>query len=586
VKKLEGLTASRGIVIGPVFCMADETPASIPRVKIDARDADAQWARFEAALKVSREELQLLKSDRGREQSDIIEAQLMMLDDPEFIPQIRKAFTNSLTNIEAVLKDKIDEAAGMLRTTGDPYLAERAVDIEDSFGRVMGHLLSDAKGAKGSARSGAQSTHFVPPGTIIAARNIKPSDAMGLRDTGIAGIVLEEGGATSHVAILARTWKIPAVMGVRGLLDALADGEVIVLDAVDGLVITGPDKNTVEAYRTRLRSDIRQRAETAMERAELLASRAETTDGAILSLKANIASADEALAAREEGAEGVGLFRSEFLFLASDILPDEETQFDAYRTACENMAGRPVIIRTLDAGADKMIGEQTALEEKNPLLGWRAVRFCLDRREMFKVQLRALLRASVHGDLRIMFPMISNVEELDSVLEVLEEAKAECARDGFPFNARMKVGIMVEIPAAAVCADLLAQKSDFMSIGTNDLIQYTMAVDRENPKVARLYDCYNPAVLRLVRQTIDAGKAARVEVSMCGEMAGDPASVFLLMGLGLRSFSMAPALISQVKELVRKVSLADAVELADAAMEMSSSREIRKLVQEKLKAYE
>lgn len=583
MKKLEGLTASRGIVIGPVFCMADEIPASIPRFRIDARDADAQWARFEAALGASRGELQLLKGDRTGEQADIIEAQLMMLDDPEFIPQIRKSFVDSLTNIEAVLKDKVDEAAGMLRTTGDPYLAERAVDIEDSFGRVMAHLLADAKG---KSPAGVPQSRFVPPGTILAARNIRPSDAMSLRDTGIAGIVLEEGGATSHVAILARTWKIPAVMGVRGLLDSLADGEVIVLDAVDGLVITGPDKATVETYQTRLRSDLRQHAETAMERAELVASRAETTDGVIISLKANIASADEALAAREEGAEGVGLFRSEFLFLASDTLPDEETQLDAYRGAVENMAGRPVVIRTLDAGADKMIGEQAALEEKNPLLGWRAVRFCLDRREMFKVQLRALLRASASGDLRVMFPMIANVEELEAVLDVLEEARGECARDGFPFNAKMKVGIMVEIPAAAVCADLLAQKADFMSIGTNDLIQYTMAVDRENPKVARLYDCYNPAVLRLVRQTIDAGKAARVEVSMCGEMAGDPAAVFLLMGLGLRSFSMAPALISQVKELVRKVSLADAVELADAAMEMSSSREIRKLVQEKLKAYE
>ena len=250
------------------------------------------------------------------------------------------------------------------------------------------------------------------------------------------------------------------------------------------------------------------------------------------------------------------------------------------------MDGAPVIIRTLDAGADKMVGEQSELAEKNPLLGWRAVRYCLDRRDLFKTQLRAMLRASNFGDLRIMFPMISNVEELDAVLDVLEESKAECVRDELKFSPALKVGIMVEIPAAAVCADLLAKKVDFMSIGTNDLTQYTMAVDRENPKVAHLFDWYNPAVLRLVKLTIEAGKKERVDVSMCGEMAGDPAAVFLLMGLGLRNFSMASSFIGPVKELVRKVSLADAIELSNAAMELSAAREIRKLVQERLKTYE
>jgi len=272
--------------------------------------------------------------------------------------------------------------------------------------------------------------------------------------------------------------------------------------------------------------------------------------------------------------------------LGSDEFPDEDTQFAAYRTAVEDMAGAPVIIRTLDAGADKMVGEQMDLAEKNPLLGWRAVRYCLDRPDLFRTQLRALLRASMFGDLRIMFPMISNVEELDAVLAVLAECKAECRRDGVPFKEDLKAGIMVEIPSAAVCADLLARKADFMSIGTNDLIQYTMAVDRENPKVSHLYDCYNPAVLRLIAQTIEAGKKSRTEVSMCGEMAGDPAAVFLLAGMGLRSFSMAPTLITQVKEFIRKVSITDAESLAKAAFELSSAHDIRNLVQEKTNAYE
>jgi phosphotransferase system enzyme I (PtsI) len=506
----------------------------------------------------------------------------MMLSDPEFIPQVMKALYAQLQNIEAVLESKVDEAVGMLRATGDAYLAERAVDIEDAFGRVLGHLLEDS----GKARAGAGQSKFVPPGTIIVARNIKPSNALALRDSGITGLILEEGGATSHVAILARTWRIPAVMGVRGLMESIVDGEEVILDATDGLVIQDPSVDAISSYRAKLRVDERQQAETAVERSMHVAAKAETTDGALMTLRANIASADEALMALEEGADGVGLFRSEFLFLEGATLPDEETQYRAYRAAVENAKGKPVVIRTLDAGADKMLAEQQDLAEKNPLLGWRAVRFCLDRRDLFKTQLRALLRAGAHGDLRVMFPMISNVEELDAALDVLEESKGELARKKTAFNAKVKVGIMIEIPAAAVCADILALKADFMSIGTNDLTQYTMAVDRENPKVAHLFDCFNPAVLRLVRHTIEAGKAAHSEVSMCGEMAGDPGAVFLLMGMGLRNFSMAPTLIPQVKDLVRKVSIPEAEELAAAALELSCAREIRKLVQERLKTYE
>lgn len=538
-----------------------------------------QWTRFESALEQARKDISLLVDKRNKEQAEILNAHLMMLADPEFIPQIKQALSSSLFNVESVLKDKVEETASVLRATGDTYLAERAVDIEDAFDRVMGYLL------QGGARQGSPS-RFVPPGTILVARNLKPSEALSLKDTGIAGIALEEGGATSHVAILARSWRIPAVMGVHGLLDAVNKGDEIILDAIDGLVICEPTADQIRSSRTRALSDERLKAVSDADRLCLLNARAETIDGAVMTLRANIALADDAIIAREEGAEGVGLFRSEFLFLTEGGLPDEMTQFDAYRAAVENMDGHPVIVRTLDAGADKMVGEQSDLAEKNPLLGWRAVRYCLDRRDMFRTQLRAMLRASAYGDLRIMFPMIANVEELDAVLDVLEEAKSSCELDGFEFNPALKVGIMIEIPAAAVCADLLAQKVDFMSIGTNDLTQYTMAVDRENPKVAHLFDYYNPAVLRLVRQTIQAGKKSRIDVSMCGEMAGDPGAVFLLMGLGLENFSMASSFIAPVKELVRKVSLSDAVELANAAMELSAAREIRKLVQERLKTYE
>ncbi len=581
VRKLEGLSASPGIVVGPVFRYADEAAASIPRYEISPRDADLHWGRFDAALEKSRREIGLLIDGRNKEQSDILEAQLLMLTDPEFIPQVREELYRALVNIESVLQLKVESAAAMLRATGDTYLSERAVDIEDAFGRVMVNLLQAENGAMGKV--GAR---FVPPGTILVARNIRPSEALSLRDSGIVGIALEEGGATSHVAILARSWKIPAVMGVRGLLDLVSDGDEVILDGADGVVIVEPAGDAVSRYRSRATSESRLKASEAAVRAALIEAPAETLDGARMTLRANIAVSDEALDAKLEGAEGIGLFRSEFLFLASDSLPDEETQYAEYRRAVESMDGAPVVIRTLDAGADKLIDDQKDYVEKNPLLGWRAIRYCLDRRDVFRTQLRALLRASAHGDLRVMFPMIANLGELEAALCVLDEAKGELSNANVPFNRKLKVGIMIEIPAAAVCADQLAKKVDFMSIGTNDLIQYTMAVDRENARVAHLYDCFNPAVLRLVRMTIAAGIDARVDVSMCGEMAGDPVSAFLLMGMGLRNFSMSPALVTPVKEMVRKVSLRDAIEAAQSALELSAPREIRKLLQERLKTYE
>jgi len=578
VRKLEGLSASRGLVVAPVFRLADAAPVSVPRFRVDEREALSQWDRFERALDRSRAEITHLLDKSNKEQSDILNAHLMMLSDPEFIPQIKSALFETGWNVEAILKDKVDESAGILRATGDAYLAERAVDIEDAFDRVLGHLLEHTP----NAQRGTQN-RFIPPGTILAARNVRPSEALSLKGMGLAGIALEEGGATSHVAILARSWRIPAVMGVHGLLDAIEDGETIVLDADDGVVICDPTADVVGSYRSKALADARRRESTDEARERFAKTPAETADGVRMTLLANIAHPDDALIAVSEGAEGVGLFRSEFLFLGDADLPGEDAQFEAYRAAVENMGGKPVVIRTLDSGADKMLGEQMDLAEKNPLLGWRAIRYCLDRRDVFKTQLRALLRASFFGDLRIMFPMISCAEELEAALAELEEAKAECSREGLRFNAALKVGVMIEIPSAAVCADLLARRVDFMSIGTNDLIQYSMAVDRENPKVAHLFDCYNPAVLRLIRGTIAAGLDEDVAVSMCGEMAGDPAAVFLLMGLGLRHFSMAPTFIAPVKELIQKVSIAEAAALAGAAMGLSAARDVRRLVQERMK---
>jgi phosphotransferase system enzyme I (PtsI) len=583
VRIFEGLSASGGVASGPVFRLLDDEATTIPRYAINSGDADAHWRRFESAVDKARGEIDLLRGNRERERSDILDTHLMMLSDPEFIPMIRKALDADLFNIEAILKDRVDVASGSLKASGDAYLSERAVDIEDAFGRVMRHLLSDGfSRGTGSAPRVSPRSRFIPSGSIVVARNVKPSEALALRDAGIAGIVLEEGGATSHVAILARAWAMPAIMGVRGILESVSDGEVVVLDADSGIVTLDPSPELVAAARAKAIA----RKAGALEIARLAGEPAVTRDGVAVTLRANIAFPGETRDAIEAGADGVGLFRSEFLFLGSDSLPDEETQFASYRAAVIGMAGKPTVIRTLDAGGDKMIGEQRSLGEKNPLLGWRAIRYSLDRRDAFRAQLRALLRAGVAGDLRIMFPMISCVEELDEAYEVLEEAKAELEHAGLPYSRECKCGVMIEIPAAAVCADLIAKRVDFMSIGTNDLTQYSMAVDRENPKVAHLFDSLNPAVLRLIQTTIDAGRANGVEVSMCGEMAGDPESAFLLLGMGLRNFSMSSAAIPQVKALVRMVSVSDAEELARAVAGLSAAREIRKLVQGKLKSCE
>lgn len=582
VRKLEGLSASRGIAIGPVFCFPDEDTAEISRYPINGEAVDAEWSLFDTALETSRREITLLLDDRNREQSEILNAHLLMLSDPEFIPRIKRDLETRLLNVEAVLQDAVEESSGILRSTGDAYLAERAVDIEDAFGRVMSHVAALRHGTQGKGLKRSSTTTFIPPGTILVARNLKPSQALSLKDSGISGIILEEGGATSHVAILARSWRIPAVMGVRSFASQVEDGQTVILDADNGLVIVSPTTGQLSAYRVQSAAP----GESGKEKETRIRAPSVTRDGARMVLRANIALAAEAEDAIAEGAEGVGLFRSEFLFMGSLNLPDEETQLASYLEAARLLKDTPLVIRTLDAGGDKMIGEQLSLTEKNPLLGWRAIRFCLDRRELFSAQLRAILRASAEGDVRIMFPMISNVEELDAALDVLEEAKNECERRGQAYNRRIKTGIMIETPAAAVCADLLAKKADFMSIGTNDLIQYTMACDRENTLVAHLYDGFNPAVLRMIQKTIDAGTQTHTDVSMCGEMAGDAASVFLLMGMGLRNFSMASSRISAVKELIRRASLADAVECAEAAMELSAAREIRKLVQERLKTYE
>lgn len=397
----------------------------------------------------------------------------------------------------------------------------------------------------------------------------------------VKAVATEAGGRTSHAAILARAFEIPAVLGVGGVLGSLHSGMVLAVDGDLGTVTVEPDESALARSAAAQAAS----AERCLELTALRDLPAVTVDGRRVLVKANIEVPEEVEGVLIHGADGIGLFRSEFLFLGavSGHIPDEEEQYKAYSRVISSMKGRPVTIRTLDIGGDKVIPELGAQDEKNPLLGWRAIRFCLSNVGLFKIQLRAILRASVQGDARIMFPMIATADELDRALAILEEARAECRAKGQAVPDELPVGIMIEIPSAAVASDILARKADFFSIGTNDLVQYTMAVDRGNERVAYLHEPFQPAVIRLVKMTIDNGRAAGISVGMCGEMAGDPRAAVLLLGLGLDEFSMSSASVPAVKRALRSIGLEEARSIAEKALGLSTSAEVAEYLDRRLR---
>lgn len=568
---LRGIPVFPGVVYGEFVFAAEPAPAEIPHRTLDPGQTEDEWLRFEAALHQAEEELRVLRDGGGKEQREILDAQLLMLSDPEFLPLVRREMEERRENAEAALDSCVKTSVLALRAAGDAFLAARAADIEDAFGRVMAKLLH------APSVSGADHVYTDYKGKILAARNLSPSAAVALRNSGIAALVTEEGGAACHVAVLAKSWKIPAVTGVSGLsaaLHKLPPESRILLDGSAGRVVTGLSPQEAEAYAQSVRPE-----PDSSGPAESLPSA--TADGTAFTLLANIALPEECAGALAAGTAGVGLFRSEFLFLQENGFSpaDEEKQFQAYRMAAEAAGGRPVTIRTLDVGGDKPLAEQSALREKNPLLGWRALRFCLARRDVFQAQLRAILRASAFGRIQLMFPMVASCTELEAALSALEEAKLSCVKDGFRFDPEIRVGVMIEIPSAAVCADLFARRVSFLSVGTNDLTQYTMAADRENPQVAYLYDCFEPGVLRLLRHVIQCGAAEGAEVSVCGEMAGDPLAACLLFGLGLRKFSMSSVLAAAVARALSAFSSSVLADAAEKALACAAGTEARSVFQ-------
>ncbi len=560
MRTIQGIPGSPGIAIGVAFQFLDDEEPTIPRYAVTERELDGEWDRFVVAVDKSKDDVTALRDravrEMGHEHGAIFDAHLLMLDDSEVLEAIEYSLRQSLLNIEWIVHQYEQAIIKRLEGLSDPLMQERTVDVHDITRRILNHLMFRERFSLADLHTDV----------VLVARNLLPSDMIAMNRSRVKAIAMDAGGKTSHTAILARAFEIPAVLGLGGVGRTIKNGDTVVVGGNTGDIKIQPDAITLERYK----SVQARMAERDVSLSSLVGLPARTLDGKDVLIKANIEVPEETDSVLRHGAEGIGLFRSEFLFLQPGRAPSEEAQYSAYRRVIESMGGRPVTIRTLDVGGDKVVPDLAIADEKNPLLGWRAIRYCLSDTDLFQNQLRAILRASAHGDARLMFPMISGPVELDAALAALEEAKAECRRRGQAFREDMPVGIMIEVPSAALIADILATKADFFSIGTNDLIQYTIAVDRGNEKVAYLHEPFHPAVLRLVKKVIDDGHAAGITVSMCGEMASDPFAAVVLLGLGLDEFSMSAVSVPDVKRTIRSVSFEESREVALEALTMTS----------------
>lgn len=552
-----GIPAADGIGIGTAFVIPDAVKRAIPQHHIKIDQINKHWLRFENAVQTVTLELSsyldsLSKTDpRDKAQREVYETYILMLGDPVFNKEVRDFFETELFNIEYTVQFKAEEYASKLRQSGNSYLSERAQDITDVFGRVLDEMLDihpfDIK--------------QVPDGSVILATSLSSADTIILSKRKIAGLALSEGGVSSHVVILARNYGIPTIVGLEDISKKVRNGETVIVDGKEAEILVSPDKSTIDEYKAKIRQEFAHKQSLKA----FLDKPAVTKDGTKFKLYANIGTPEEADVAVAEGADGIGLFRTEFLYMAQNGASlnaaarnfSEENQFEAYKYVLSAMQGKPVTIRTLDAGGDKLINsvEFPVLEEKNPLMGLRAVRLSLKCPNVLKTQLRALYRASVYGNLEIMFPLISSYCQVKQCLELVDEVKKELTAEGIPFKHNIPIGIMIETAAAALISDCLAKTCDFFSLGTNDLTQYTLAVDRENPHVAELYNEFSLSVLRLIEMTISSANAANIPIAVCGEMASRQDSVMVLAGMGIRNLSMSPKMISGTKELLSRFTI-------------------------------
>ena len=567
---IQGIAASKGIAYGQVFLYL-QSELEVPRYTVDPDKRVAEIARFEQALITTRQQISKIqaqvKKNLSEEEALIFDAHQMVLEDQALIGETIRDFQKTGLNIETCFNTIAQRYIQAFAEIDDEYLRERAADIKDVTKRVLHVLLGQA----------ATSLVELVEQRIIVAHDISPSEAAGIDRSAALGIVTDVGSRTSHAVIVARSMKIPAVVGVTDLTTRLKNGDWLMVDGYDGVVIVNPTEQTLFRYGKIQKA--KQSFESRLMSVNELVS--ETLDGVAVTLRANIEKPDEVALVKQYRADGVGLYRTEFLFLSAEKIPTEEQQFAAYREIVTGLAPAPVTIRTLDIGGDKTLPGDPHLigPEANPFMGFRAIRMCLENPEMFKNQLRAILRASALGKVDLMYPMISGAEELDRANALLAEAKAELTARGETFDGTIRAGTMIEIPSAAIGADLLAGKCDFFSIGTNDLIQYLLAIDRGNSRIAHLYDPAHPAVLRVLKQIVDAGHAKQLKVSVCGEMAGDPVYVPLLLGIGVDALSMTPTLLPSVKFLIRAMRMDDARMLAQEALAQTDPKKTFALIE-------
>lgn len=558
---LKGVGASAGIGIGKVICIREQ---NLDYSQVQYQGREQEKARLKQAVETFCEKTQRMAEDIrqrvGQKESEILSGQVMMLSDPFMVSQMEDAIQSG-SCAEAAVDTVCQMYIEMFSNVEDELMKQRATDIEDIKTRMLRLLL------------GVESVDMasLPKGTVLAAKDLTPSMTVGLQKENVSAIITEVGGKTSHSAILARALEIPAVLGIPDALQQLTDGQTAIVDGATGQVLTEQDAETLYHYTKLQEEQLRQKAMLSIYRDK------PTTDasGRSYQLYANIGSVMEAQAALENGAEGIGLFRTEFLFMDRPAMPDEEEQLEAYSSVSHLMKGKEVIIRTLDVGGDKEVSYLKMGSEQNPFLGWRAIRYCLSEQPLFKTQLRALLRAGAQEkNIKIMLPLVTGVQEIRAARSLLEECKQELSREGLEYDPKIALGVMIETPAAALTADLMAKEADFFSIGTNDLTQYTIAVDRGNAKVEQLYTTLHPAVLRSIRGIIHAAKQAKIPVGMCGESAADPLLIPLLMQFGLDEFSVSASSVLKTRKTISEWNREQVEQVAEQAMQLSTPQEL------------
>jgi len=569
---IKGIAASPGISIGKAYVMRQED-APVPKTEILETDVPSEIVRFEEALIKTRAEIletqKKISTEIGDAYGEIFTAHRMVLEDRTMIEEVISRLKKELLCVEYIFSEVLKRYSEAFSRVEDEYLRERVSDIQDVGRRLLRNLLGKER----------DSLSELKEEVIVVAHDISPSDTAMMHREKVIAFVTDIGGRTSHTAIMARSLEIPAVIGLEVVTKTVKNGDLLIVDGNHGIVIINPDSTVLKSYKEE--KEIFEEFERGLLKLKDLP--CQTLDGHVIELSANIELPEEILSVLAHGANGIGLYRTEYFYLNRKDLPTEDEQYDAYKYVASKISPNSVIIRTLDLGGDKFISQIEFPREMNPFLGWRAIRFCLAKPDIFKMQLKAILRASVHGNLKVMYPMISGVEELRAANGVLNEAKEELRSQNVPFDEKIKVGAMIEIPSAAMVCDILAREVSFFSIGTNDLIQYSLAVDRINEKVAYLYEPTHPAILRLIKRIIDVGHEMGIWVGMCGEMVSEPHLALFLLGLGLDEMSVSPVVIPEIKDVIRSVRLSHAREIVQEALNFDTGKEVDIFLRNKLK---